>query len=778
MKIVKGLLLPVLAFCFVFIFYSKVLLHPNAFLFADSGDGLKNYFTYIFHIKNDASYVDFAGMNYPYGENIMYTDCHPILAIIIKTLAGIFPGIGNYSIGIVNFLMIISIFITILLINKILIHLKVNRWLSVFSAIAITALAPQIFRITGHLALSYSCFVPLTILLLLLHSKSDKKVFWSMLLMINNIFWFFIHGYLGMMAVFFQFSYWAISLFLNRKDQLRKLYPYLHLFLTVFVPLLLFRLFIMVTDHHTGRTDHPSGFFLYNAEPDDVFVPHHPPLSPLLNSIPGLKINLEWEAWSYVGFTTIVVLIALLVVWIRSRFKKTHYKILDEIGGNKELTGLILSSLVLLLFAMGIPFKQLPFLLDWFPVIRQFRATGRFTWFFYFTICIFSVYVLNLTASALVAKKNKWLAYALLISAPAMYLAEGIPYHLEISKAIVQNHNYFDYRQLPTGYSDAIKNIDPSKYQAIIPLPFFYQGSESYTRPCKNNICKYSMLLSYHLNLPIMGANLTRTSVEESKKIVQVLSPSFYPNLIRDDITSQKPFLVIKSNEMLTGNEENILSKCTELYMNDEFTILEIPVNALFANTGNTEISAFTEIEDALMQKSGFLVSDTAGFVFSDSFENNRSNHCFRGKGAYTGMKKGKNTYTGFRPYTFKAGKEYTVSLWMYNNHNDALNNWLRFMVEEHDVVKEAYYTTVNFPEQCETIYGDWSLVELQFTVTDPANPVSIVSIGKDEDAKIPLIADDLLVRESSTTVYRVEKREEGRTTLLYKNNHRIQAKQ
>ena len=777
MKIPKSLFIYFLAFCFIFIFYGSVLLHPNSYLFADSGDGLKNYFTYLYHIKNDTSWVNFSGMNYPFGENFMYTDCHPVLANAIKLLSNFVPGISDYSIGIVNFLMIISIFITIILTHKVFTLLKVSFWLSAFSAIAITALAPQVFRITGHLALSYSCFIPLTFYLLIKHSNSDKKYYWSAFLMINNLIWFFVHAYLGIMTVFFQFSFWVISWLMQKKEFSRNIHLYLHLLLTVILPVILFRLFILVTDHHTGRTDNPSGFFLYNAEPDDILVPHHPPLGTLLNAIPGLKINLEWEAWSYIGLTSILVLLAIAVAWISSKTKKTPNPVLKKISENKILTQLVLSSLVLLLFAMGIPFKHLPVLLEWFPAIKQFRATGRFTWFFFFAITIFSIYAVHIKASLLISHKKKWLAYIVMIAAPALYLAEGIPYHTETSKAVRLNYNFFDANQTPPEYKSMITALDPARYQAIIPLPFFYQGSESYSRPCNKELCKYSMTLAFHLRLPVMAANLTRTSVEESKKIVQLVSPGFYPKLIRNDITSDKPFLVIKSNEMLTGNEEYLLAKCKEIYRNDEFSLFELSKNALFENTAKSEITAFENIKNTLKPKNGFLVTDTASFMYYNSFDDRKTNQAFRGKGAFSGIKKGKNVFAGFPPNTFKTGHTYIVSLWMYNNYKDALNNWLRFMIEEHDIASDTYYTTVCLPEQCETIFGNWSMVELRFTVNNPGNEVCIATKGKDDDSKIPLLADDILIRESNTDVYRVDKIAAGKPALLFKNNHYIEVK-
>lgn len=58
-------------------FYGKMLLHPNEYVFKSTGDGLKNYYTYAYHIKHDTSATEVEAMNYPYGENFLYTDNHP-----------------------------------------------------------------------------------------------------------------------------------------------------------------------------------------------------------------------------------------------------------------------------------------------------------------------------------------------------------------------------------------------------------------------------------------------------------------------------------------------------------------------------------------------------------------------------------------------------------------------------------------------------------------------------------------------------------------------------
>ncbi|MBK6965486.1 MAG: hypothetical protein IPH20_16550 [Bacteroidales bacterium] len=59
-------------------------------------------------------------------------------------------------------------------------------------------------------------------------------------------------------------------------------------------------------------------------------------------------------------------------------------------------------------------------------------------------------------------------------------------------------------------------------------MPFFYQGSESYSRPRSEESARASMVFALHSGIPLVCANLTRTSIQESKNIVQLVSPDFY----------------------------------------------------------------------------------------------------------------------------------------------------------------------------------------------------------------------------------------------------------
>jgi len=52
---------------------SYIVLSPGSILLSMEGDAPKNYFTFLYHsLYGDGAW--FAGMNYPFGEHIVFTD--------------------------------------------------------------------------------------------------------------------------------------------------------------------------------------------------------------------------------------------------------------------------------------------------------------------------------------------------------------------------------------------------------------------------------------------------------------------------------------------------------------------------------------------------------------------------------------------------------------------------------------------------------------------------------------------------------------------------------
>ena len=69
-------------FIWVFALYGPILSAPDDYMFSDQGDGVKNYFTFAYHVKHDAHWLEFKGMNYPDGEHVGYTDGHPFFSLL------------------------------------------------------------------------------------------------------------------------------------------------------------------------------------------------------------------------------------------------------------------------------------------------------------------------------------------------------------------------------------------------------------------------------------------------------------------------------------------------------------------------------------------------------------------------------------------------------------------------------------------------------------------------------------------------------------------------
>ncbi len=773
---------------FIFSFYGDIILNPDSYFFSNEGDAIKNYFTYAYHIKHDTSYLNFSGMNYPYGEHFMYTDCHPVLANLFKFLSAKFDFFSDHSIGILNFIMLFSIFLTFVVSYFLLLQFKISKWFSVLFAIIITILAPQIFRLGGHFALSYSVAIPFSWLLFLKiqtlnetkqHTiivdnnrfyklKKSNNVF-LLLMFINILFWFFIHAYLGLIIVFFLLSLHTINLIKDRENRSRRNF-YFKQFAVLILPIILFYLFTSYTDSHTGRTINPSGFFLYNAEFDDIFLPHHPPIRPILDSLTGGIIDLEWEAWSYVGFTTTLIFATFLIWRIIQLIKRKKSATYNLYFQNHKLNNALIASSIVLLFAMAIPFKQIEGLINLLPILKQFRGTGRFTWPFYFVAIVFSASVIQDLYFRLVSKKRKLFAISLIISIGLLNVLEGLSYHIGTYLHIIQSENNFKKSTLSPTFKDALNSIHSSDYQAIIALPFYYQGSESYSRPRNNETVLKTINFSYHTGIPLVNANLTRTSIQESKNIIQLVSPDFYFKSIQEDLKSEKPFLVIRTKDPITAYESEIFKKCKVIFESNEISIYSLTKADLFKNSAKQRIANYKLQLPNLFLNGEFYTSIDSSYVFYNGFEDRKTKHSFRGYGGIQTIKKGKNTFAEFSPNTFEEGKKYQVSLWMYNGIPDALNNWFRFFIEEYNETADKWTSTEILIEQSEVIYGNWSLIEGEFEVKKSTNKIYIATKGKD-DSREPLFVDDLFIREVGVDVYKLN------GNSLFYNNHEIKGK-
>jgi len=763
-----------LASGFVFIFYGNILLSPNQYQFSAKGDAIKNYYTYAYYIKNNVNPINFEGLNYPYGEHFLYTDCTPVLSSGLKGISTFYPDITNYSVGIMNFLLIISLIFSAFLVYLILLEYDIQHWLAVFSSIGIIALSPQIFRLTGHLALGFGFVIPLSWYLLLRFERSNNQIKTGLLFLLSNLIIFFIHAYLGMIAAAFLFAYLLVKFVFEFRNKTISRQFFYGLLSIIFIPIVIFRVFIFLTDTHTGRTDNPWGFFIAHTNFNSVFLPIKEPLKPIIKSLIGSYEQI-WEGWAYIGIASIIIIILYFSLSATKSFKVKKPVFDNRWFDNKQLQYILISSILLLIFSMAYPFRlNLEWMLDYVAVLKQFRAVGRFAWVFFFAITISSVYFTDRMSKYYFSKNKRAIAILLLFLLPALYFMEALPYHSKISKTISSSSNMFDFQQLDTDLKKGIEEINTDDYQAILPMPFFYIGSENFGKFGTDKIYLLSQITSYHTNLGIIGSYLTRTSIWESKNLMQLMSPGFYEKAIKDDFPNNKKILIASSNEHVSKYEQRVIDLAKLIYKGKDFSFYELKPNKIFKNTSTQELEKYKRLKPELFERNGFLTNDTNSFFFYNDFEDNTSDISLSGKGAYTGWKNKYNKLASFDTSTFEPGEKYIASFWMYNagkNYGQDMLNSM-FILQEKEGENSAWSKIVN-PAYSMVINDDWSLVEMEFVLKYPKSATTFMLKGSDFHKK-QIYIDEFIIYKANSLNYRLVKLNDSINNKLIKNNHYI----
>ena len=83
--------------------FRTILMNLSTSLYTSGGDGIKNYYAYLYHCLYGKG-TEFKGMNYPFYEHVIYTDNQPLLAVPLSYLRDLFHlTIGDF-IAIMNIL--------------------------------------------------------------------------------------------------------------------------------------------------------------------------------------------------------------------------------------------------------------------------------------------------------------------------------------------------------------------------------------------------------------------------------------------------------------------------------------------------------------------------------------------------------------------------------------------------------------------------------------------------------------------------------------------------
>ena len=768
------ILLIALSSAFILHFYSPVLWAPNSYLFTEYGDGFTQYFNILYYIQHNPGYFDFVGSNYPYSEHYIYTDGQPFFAAVLKTIYPLIPSIGHYSIGIFNSLCLFSLWITPFLLFGILHRLRVRPWVAVLGAISISFMQPQVFRMLSHFSLSYSCAIPLSLYLCLRLTDAKKPVKYLVLLFVNQLIWLFTHPYLGLMCCLIIGLAWAVYFLFNFRDVWNNKRLFSIPIMAFLLPVLLFQTTMSLTDKHTEKSENVYGVFTYCGAPDDVFLPHHPPLKPIVDQFIGGQYEQTWEGWAYVGITTIITLFLAFFVLVFALVRK---KISLGSFQKHYLLHAFVASLPLLALSWAFPFKFFPQLLEHFPIVTQFRSLGRFAWPFFYVSTLSSIYLLNFFVGYTQKKGIGPLGLTAVLIGTFCYILEGYQAQKEVASSIVACPNYFREDLRPSIFKTNLDKIDTDRYQAILPIPYYYQGSGNFFKRPQGGSMHMAMLSSVYTGLPTLSGLCSRGDVWESRNLLQLLSAPYYPKKIKEDLPSDKAVLLVRSNndEYISPAEQSILDKAKLIAQNEAgYGFYELQLNQLFKDETKQVIQEFETTKESMYQKKGWYVQDSTTYIVEDGFDARIEEISLYGGGALRLPKEGSNLIKEFKtaPENQSQEVEYHLRIWVYNGKMDAMN-YVFFVTKGFDG-QALHDFNVSRPDEATTIMGDWSLVSFNFKV--PAGSFQSIQLSSYSalQSKTHIIVDELLVYTKSSNVYKVLEKKDSQTRQLIFNGHRL----
>lgn len=723
----------ILSVALLYLFFAPILRNPNQIYFAPGGDGLKAYYGALYHLKYDSDAFRMNGMNYPYGENIFFTDNQPMVVNTIKFISNHFFDISGYTVAIINLLMLFSFLLAAVFLCLIFTELGTSWWFATLAAVGITFLSPQIGRLGGHLTLSYAVWLPLMIWLLIRFDR-NKSFLFSALIGFVTFLAAGMHMYFFALFGFLFLFYWGRVL-LTRQIPVKDYRWILHVFIQMILPFLVIQLLVNLTDPVTDRTTHPWGFFTYRANPATVLLPLHKPYANFLSSVKAFQ-NFDWEAYAFIGMVALIGMIwGLFRMYKRIRNKQKWYMITDR----PLINALFWASVASLLVSFSFPFNLgLKFLLDYMGPIQQLRVLSRFAWLFYYMLNIVVFYGLFLIFS-----KSKWMK--ILASSAFVFLFFDAWLNVKLyNDRMVNRIPELEDRQNLSPENEWTKQIDVSDFQAILPLPYFHIGSENVWLDPKCDVAKQSYIVSLKTGLPSMAVMLSRTSISQTYKSLELVSNPVAPYRILEEFPSQKPLLLLVDNcSELSDNEKRLISLSEKIWEGPKFNLHRLPLEPLrnLALEGQKQFEQEMEFIHA-----GQL--DSVGCIVYESFDKIIYKEPLYGKGAVWSAARFWRSLFDNNLTGVKAGDKCELLFWVHNFEKDLMGRTVfEFTQKNGDQV--VNYQLGQFQHFFCSFSGDWMRIRIPFEVRSENEKISL-SIRNKELKRYPVVVDELIVRKKS----------------------------
>lgn len=708
----------------VMIFYGNLFKVWANQLIGFGPDGAKNFFTLYYHISHDDSALWFQGMNYPFGEQNLFTDNQPLIANALRFLNTFLP-IETHLLVILPLIIFSSYLIGALILSRIIHDTGVKPWFAALSSVGIMLLSPQLVRLSGHYSLSYGFIIPLVIALLYSAYKSTAIKPWVALATTMYLSGF-IHPYFIAMVSLFVFAFRVV---LQWNDgQLRQWKPWMQTLIYSFGALVLFQLTIILTDSIGDRPASPYGFLVYRATLSSIFLPVAQwYMEPISAVFPWLDKRAA-EGNFYVGVFAIIGAFWALFKIIKKFQIKTLY--LSDLSSTRKFGLFIfIASLPILLLSIGFPFfmPKTEVLLEFSGPLRQFRGIGRFSFVFYYAINLFAAIEIAHFYQSEITKRSTSIVTLLI----GLLWYEVYSYKTHIIDYSSHGSNIMN------GQFWREANINTNEFQAILPLPYFHTGSENFRTEDKQENITPSFALSLETGLPLTAVQLSRTSLSQTMNQLQLHrllleSPSVLKQYNKKDL-----LLMVDQHVVLEGYQMQLVYHSEPFFKKDGFELRRLPVSAFEEILKETEQKFSKWQSEAQLLNSSFQ-NDT---IYYQSLDDSNSTNGFK-NGAWTFTR---DLWTDLIPEKTSLidSTVYELSFWFDASSQNAVNTqvWQWNYVNE----QEVNFKLAEVGDFTRAVVGNWILVVIP--IEDFGNNQTTKLVLHRDGNNMPITVDEILLK-------------------------------
>ncbi len=544
--------------------FSYVVTTPWQILPNINGDGAKNNFTFLYHSVYENGYW-FYGMNYPYGDHIVFTDGIPVLSVFFALINNVSVATALTSLW---WLFGLSYIVSILFLYLVLIKFKVTPILSVVFSMLIGIFTPQIFGMQGHYGLGFAHIIPMVFYWSVCFYENQKKRY-PFYIFLAGLITAFIHPYFGGL-VFIWTLFYAIGCFITSKDTLKlKINRALPILISGISILLFVGIIMKLTDPIKDRPITPFGMLVYCTTGNQIFTSLNTPFWKYLNEKKIFNDSSEGgEGNTYLGLVILTVIIISFVRGIIFKVKKTETKLL--VGDNRFSSIWLFIAMASLLFGMGVPFVwNLDWIIDYLFMFKQFRTLGRFSWMFYYVITVYGVVVISKWYEYFIVKKNYFIGNFIIVLSIGIWGWEANGYVQIIrqsAETAVLNYNTI-FSKTEQNWTDYLHehHIDRKDFQAILALPYYHVGTDKFWVG-KDGAFGLSLAIkaALQLKLPITDVNLSRSSWGQAAKQLKLFAGPYSEKTMLHEINANIPFLLMQFEEDSLNMDEKYLLKSSE----------------------------------------------------------------------------------------------------------------------------------------------------------------------------------------------------------------------